>query len=138
MLAERSGTQIAETRSQRGSAPDCAIGASGTPRPHSPPPSPPKGGRRGGEVVGPGDPPPVRPMRQAMPTVAAWVDGLRQVFGADGINGRMKQGMAGEPVFYACENGRELGMKGPDVGWVVPVLPLPVQPEIRARKRGAQ
>lgn len=52
---------------------------------------------------------PTKPMREAMPTVAAWIDELREVFGADGINASIKNGMAGGSDFYAEENGHMLG-----------------------------
>lgn len=45
-------------------------------------------------------------MRDAMPLVAAWVDELREVFGADTINPQLKQ-------IYACENGQTIGHQKP-------------------------
>lgn len=50
-----------------------------------------------------------KPMRQAMPTVAHWIDELRAVFGADMINNAIRNGMAGGTDFYARENGHQLG-----------------------------
>lgn len=38
-----------------------------------------------------------KPMREAMPIVAAGLDSLRAAFGADGINESMRAGMRGEP-----------------------------------------
>jgi hypothetical protein len=44
-----------------------------------------------------------------MPTVAAWIDQLRDAFGSDVIHNAIRAGQAGEPTFYASENGHELG-----------------------------
>lgn len=52
-----------------------------------------------------------KPMREAMPTVAGWIDELREVFGADQINPSIKAGMEGQPTFWARENGVEVGTK---------------------------
>lgn len=57
-----------------------------------------------GEVKGKGR------MRQAMPTVAGWIDELRAVFGADQVEPAIAQGMRGEPNrFWAREKGIEVG-----------------------------
>lgn len=45
-------------------------------------------------------------MRDAMPSVAAWVDELRQTFGAETINPQLRQ-------IYASENGRTIGQQKP-------------------------
>lgn len=50
-----------------------------------------------------------KPLRVAMPKVAAFIDDLRAAFGADVINPSIKGGMAGVPTFYARENGQEIG-----------------------------
>ena len=44
-----------------------------------------------------------------MPTVAAWVDELREAFGADGINAAIRNGVAGGAAFYATEGGHSIG-----------------------------
>lgn len=62
---------------------------------------------------------PTKPMREAMPTVAGWIDELREVFGADGINASIKNGMAGGADFYAEENGHALGCDAAPGGHVV-------------------
>lgn len=62
---------------------------------------------------------PTKPLRQAMPTVAGWIDELRDVFGADGINASIKNGMAGGADFYAEENGHALGSDAAPGGHVV-------------------
>lgn len=60
-------------------------------------------------------------MREQMPVVAAWIDEMRKAFGAAHIDGVIKKGMRGEPVFYASENGYTvgtpipLGAAGPDL-----------------------
>lgn len=50
-----------------------------------------------------------KPLRQTMPTVAAWIDELREAFGADGINRAIRNGVAGGSAFYAEENGHAIG-----------------------------
>lgn len=50
-----------------------------------------------------------KPLRQAMPTVAAWIDELRAAFGAESINPAIRNGMAGGTQFFAQENGHTLG-----------------------------
>lgn len=49
-------------------------------------------------------------MRQAMPTVAAWIDELRAAFGAEAIDTSIRAGLRGAPNrFHARERGHELG-----------------------------
>lgn len=55
-------------------------------------------------------------MREAMPLVAAFIDDLRAAFGADAVNAHIRRGMAGEPGFWASENGHILGTKMPECG----------------------
>lgn len=51
-----------------------------------------------------------KPMRQAMPTVAQWIDDLREEFGAESIDESIRAGMRGEPnQFHATEGGHEIG-----------------------------
>lgn len=50
-------------------------------------------------------------MREAMPQTAAFVDMLREAFGADAIDPSIRRGLAGEPTFYAEENGHVLGCR---------------------------
>ena len=50
-----------------------------------------------------------KPLRQIMPTVAAWIDGLREAFGADAINPAIRNGAAGGAQFYAEEGGHSIG-----------------------------
>ena len=46
-----------------------------------------------------------------MPQCAAFIDKLRDAFGKEHIDGQIRAGMRGEPVFYASENGHTLGTK---------------------------
>lgn len=48
-----------------------------------------------------------------MPTVRAWIDDLRAAFGSDLIDGQIRAGMRGEPVFCAQEAGRTVGTPVP-------------------------
>jgi hypothetical protein len=50
-----------------------------------------------------------KPLRQTMPTVAAWIDELRDAFGADTINRAIRNGVAGGSHFSASENGHSIG-----------------------------
>lgn len=52
-----------------------------------------------------------KPLRQTMPTISAFIDEMREAFGADDINASIKAGMAGQPTFYACEGGATVGTK---------------------------
>ena len=57
-------------------------------------------------------------MREQMPTVASFIDGMREAFGKEHIDRQMRAGMNGQPVFYASENGHTVGTK-PRGGWRV-------------------
>ncbi len=54
-----------------------------------------------------------KPLRQAMPTVAGWIDEMRAAFGPESINAAIKSGIDGQPTFWASENGRQIGTKAP-------------------------
>lgn len=81
--------------------------------------------------------PPKKPLRQAMPTVAGWIDALRAAFGAEMIDAAIRAGIAGQHTFHAREGGHEVGTPIPynqaaavrlsDAGWA----PLKPAKEIR-------
>ena len=48
-------------------------------------------------------------LREEMPTVAGWIDELREAFGADLVNQQIRRGMNGQQTFYAEENGHRIG-----------------------------
>lgn len=50
-------------------------------------------------------------MRSAMPATAAWIDQLRDAFGAQAIDTAIRQGMDGLPTFHAAEAGHEIGTR---------------------------
>lgn len=50
-------------------------------------------------------------LRKEMPTIAAFIDSLREVFGKEMIDGQIRKGLRGEPTFYASENGYEIGTR---------------------------
>jgi hypothetical protein len=50
-----------------------------------------------------------KPLRQAMPTVAGWIDELRAAFGAQAIDAAIRAGLDGQPTFHAREAGHEVG-----------------------------
>ena len=54
-----------------------------------------------------------KPLRLAMPTVAAWIDQHRAVFGEADTNAAIKAGIDGQPTFWARENGQEAGTPQP-------------------------
>ena len=55
----------------------------------------------------------VRKADHPMPEVAAFVEKLRAAFGHEVINGAIRRGKAGEPTFYARENGHAVGTASP-------------------------
>ena len=50
-------------------------------------------------------------LRNEMPTVAAFLDDLRAVFGRDAIDKQIRRGLKGEPTFWAREGGHKLGTR---------------------------
>lgn len=54
-----------------------------------------------------------KPLRLAMPTVAAWIDDLRAAFGDNQINPQIKAGIDGQPTFWATESGHQIGTRAP-------------------------
>lgn len=56
-------------------------------------------------------------LRDAMPETAAFVDAMREAFGADQVNPQIKKGVGGIPNnFHAVENGNESGTPFEEVG----------------------
>ena len=52
-----------------------------------------------------------KPLRLAMPHTAGFVNALREAFGASQIDQAIRAGIEGQPTFWACENGREIGSR---------------------------
>ncbi|HTJ91571.1 MAG TPA: hypothetical protein VL424_00515 [Pararobbsia sp.] len=52
-----------------------------------------------------------KPLREAMPEVAGFVDALRDAFGRDSVDPSLSHGLAGEPTFHAIEGGHEIGTR---------------------------
>ncbi len=50
-------------------------------------------------------------LRDQMPTVAQWIDELREAFGKEMIDLQIRKGLQGEGCFYARENGIEVGSR---------------------------
>lgn len=46
-----------------------------------------------------------------MPVTAAFIDRLRDAFGAEAINRQIKSGINGAETFFAAENGVEIGSR---------------------------
>ena len=57
-----------------------------------------------------------KPLRQAMPKVAEWIDACREAFGAETINRSIRNGLAGGTDFYAREGGNVIGCQMPAPG----------------------
>ncbi|WP_244744705.1 hypothetical protein [Paraburkholderia terricola] len=59
--------------------------------------------------------------KHPMPEIAAFVAELRDAFGDATIDEAVARGKAGEPTFFASENGRTVGTKAADAlnGWLV-------------------
>jgi hypothetical protein len=54
-----------------------------------------------------------KPVGHPMPEIAAFVANLKSAFGEREIDEAIRRGKAGEPTFYACENGRSVGTASP-------------------------
>ncbi|MGF6774909.1 hypothetical protein P3T21_000096 [Paraburkholderia sp. GAS334] len=63
----------------------------------------------------------VRKVGHPMPETVAFVAKLRSAFGDEVIDEAVRRGKAGEPFFYACENGHAVGTATPsgDSAWQV-------------------
>jgi hypothetical protein len=48
-----------------------------------------------------------------MPEIAAFVADIKSAFGEQEIDEAIRRGRAGEPTFFACENGRSVGTANP-------------------------
>lgn len=48
-------------------------------------------------------------MRDAMPQTTRFIDWLRQELGAKTVDAAIRDGMSGEPTFFAEENGHRIG-----------------------------
>ena len=57
-------------------------------------------------------------LRDQMPVVTAWIDKMRDAFGKEHIDAQIRAGIKGQPVFFANENGHEIGTR-PERGWRV-------------------
>jgi len=55
-----------------------------------------------------------KPLRESMPHIAAWVDQLRGAFGDETIDQAIREGMAGQPTFFAAEAGLQIGTRPPE------------------------
>lgn len=54
-----------------------------------------------------------KPVRHPMPEIAAFVADMKAAFGELEIDEAVRRGKAGEPTFYANENGRAVGTASP-------------------------
>ena len=59
---------------------------------------------------------PAKPMRQAMPRVAEFVDAVREAFGAAAVDRAIRNGMAGGTDFCASEAGHTVGHQAAEPG----------------------
>ena len=50
-----------------------------------------------------------KPLRQAMPRVAEFIDAAREAFGAPAVDRAIRNGLAGGTDFHASEAGRTVG-----------------------------
>ena len=50
-----------------------------------------------------------KPVSHPMPEIAVFVADLKAVFGEQEIVEAIRRGKAGEPTFFACENGHTVG-----------------------------
>lgn len=75
-----------------------------------------------------------------MPTVAGWIDSLRDAFGKEAIDSAIRAGMDGQHTFNARENGHAVGTPipyDPDKAVLLSamVLDLPPTPDNRKESR---
>ena len=54
-----------------------------------------------------------KPVSHPMPEIAAFVADMKSAFGEQEIDEAIRRGKAGEPTFYACENGHTVGTATP-------------------------
>lgn len=54
-----------------------------------------------------------KPVSHPMPEIAAFVADMKSAFGEHEIDEAIRRGRAGEPTFFACENGRSVGTASP-------------------------
>jgi len=77
-------------------------------------------------------------LRTEMPATAAIIDDLRAAFGAEVIEPAIRSGMAGVPLFYARENGREIGtrcaQRGTEINSAQMVIEKP-KPPVQEQRR---
>lgn len=57
-----------------------------------------------------------KPLRQAMPRVAEFIDAVRESFGREMVDQQIRNGMAGGTDFWASENGHVIGHLPPEPG----------------------
>lgn len=81
-----------------------------------------------------------KPLRQQMPTVAGWIDSLRDAFGKEVIDSAIRAGMDGQHTFNARENSHAVGTPIPyDPDKAVPLsaidLYTPPTPDNRKESR---
>ena len=57
-----------------------------------------------------------KPMREAMPKVAEFIDACREAFGDEAVHRAIRNGMAGGTDFYASEGGHTIGCQMPPPG----------------------
>jgi hypothetical protein len=50
-------------------------------------------------------------LRQEMPTITAIVDMVREIAGKEAVDQNIRAGLNGKPLFWARENGHELGTR---------------------------
>lgn len=57
-----------------------------------------------------------KPLRQAMPRVAEFIDAVREAFGREMVDQQIRNGIAGGTDFWASENGQTIGHLPPPPG----------------------
>lgn len=62
-----------------------------------------------------------KPVSHPMPEIAAFVADMKSAFGEPEIDEAIRRGRAGEPTFFACENGHNVGTATPAQTNVWPV-----------------
>lgn len=72
-------------------------------------------------------------IREKMPAMAAFLDDLASAFGEEAVWSQVEKGIAGEPTFFARENGKRIGTRNTVhtsvIGWDERGLPYSSDPD---------
>lgn len=76
-----------------------------------------------------------KPLREAMPLCAAFIDEMRAAFGTEEINAQIRFGMQGAQTFHARENGIEVGTPFAEPATCVTAAQMVLRPDTKKEGR---